>query len=58
MFHVDLLSVQKHVQFQMHNKQEAQNSPDPIFSGILEEGVVIGDIVTLNMKHHLDHIVG
>ena len=58
-FHVDPLSVQNQVQLQMHNEQEAKNIPDPIFSGNLEEGAIIRDIITLNIGHNLpDHLVG
>ena len=58
MFLVDLLSVEKQVRLQMHNEQKTRNIPDPIFSGNLEEGAVIRDIITLNIEHNLpDHLV-
>jgi hypothetical protein len=50
MYYLDPELVQNQVNFQNYQQQEAKNTPDPVFSGNLDEGSVIRDIITFKGK--------
>ena len=53
MYYLDPELVQNQVNFQNYQQQEAKNIPDPVFSGNLDEGSVIRDIITCNIENSL-----
>ena len=53
MYYLDPQLVQNQEYLLEHKQQEAKNIPDPVFSGNLDEGSVIRDIITFNIQNNL-----
>ena len=52
-YYLDPQLVQNQEYLLEHKQQEAKNIPDHVFSGNLDEGSVIRDIITFNIQNNL-----